>query len=74
MELWKQQSGLVVLVEMPPAGRPETLLLSQTLSHLVWVVGSGQSKTRGLAESLQSFSHGRCPIIGAILNREPKLF
>lgn len=74
LETWNRQERLVLLIELPPADQPETLSMAETLPQLIWLVGSGTTLGRPTAERIQTFQHAGCRLVGAVLNREPKLF
>ena len=74
LEIWSHTAELVVLAELTTADQPETLLFAERLPHLIWLAGSGMSRTHGTSERLQTFQNAGCRFAGAVLNREVKLF
>jgi capsular polysaccharide biosynthesis protein len=74
LETWSQTKGLVVLLELNCADQPDTLLLAEQLPQLVWLSGSGVARARETSERLENFRHAGCRFVGAVLNREVKLF
>jgi len=73
MTQWAERDAAVVLVELLPARRSETLLLAESFPNLIWLAGTGQARGGETSELLNTFRHGRCRLVGAVLNREVKL-
>jgi Mrp family chromosome partitioning ATPase len=65
-------NNLVLLVELPPASRPEAVLLAESLPQLIWLTDGGMASVRETRQQLQTLRHGRCRLVGAVLNHEPK--
>jgi len=74
LEAWSRKEGLVVLLELTAAELPDTLLLAERLPQIIWLSGCGAAGTRETSERLQNFRNAGCRIVGAVLNREVKLF
>jgi capsular polysaccharide biosynthesis protein len=74
LECWRSSEGAVVLVELSAEDQPETLLFAEGLSQIIWLAGSGAARSRQITEKLQSYQHAGCRFVGAVLNRESKLF
>jgi Mrp family chromosome partitioning ATPase len=68
----RRHEHLVLLVELPPASVPEAVLLAESLPHLIWLVDSGTARARETREQLQTLRYGKCRLVGAVLNHEPK--
>jgi protein involved in polysaccharide export with SLBB domain len=68
---WSQIENVVILVELPPACVPETVLLGENLPNLVWLTAGGQSGAADTREQLETLRHARCKLAGAVLNRAP---
>ena len=71
---WKKIDNLVLLVELPPASEPESVLLAEKLPQVIWLSDSGKVTLRETREKLETLRHGGCNLVGAVLNREPKSF
>jgi uncharacterized protein involved in exopolysaccharide biosynthesis len=69
---WRSVDNLVLLVELPPASVPESVLLAENLPQLLWLVDSGKPHIRETKEQLEMLHHGKCRIVGAVLNHEPE--
>jgi len=69
---WRAIDNLVLLVELPPASVPESVLLAESLPQLIWLVDSGKASIRDTKEQLDMLRHARCQIVGAVLNHEPE--
>lgn len=66
---WSQIENVVILVELPPANKPEAVLLAENLPNLVWLTASGESPAAETREQLETLRHARCKLAGAVLNR-----
>jgi len=69
---WRSVENLVLLVELPPASVPESVLLAESLPQILWLVDSGKPKIRETKEQLEMLHHAHCRIVGAVLNHEPE--
>lgn len=69
---WRAIDNLVLLVELPPASVPESVLLAESLPQIIWLVDSGKASIRETKEQLETMRHARCQIVGAVLNHEPE--
>jgi hypothetical protein len=70
---WRAR-GVVVLVELNGADEPETLLVAEAFPHLIWLIGGGQARAELTSQRLETLRDARCRFVGAVLNREKKLF
>ncbi len=70
---WRQVDNLVILVELPPACVPEAVLLGQNLPNMVWLSSSGTASAADTKAQLETLRHARCRLVGAVLNREPRV-
>jgi protein involved in polysaccharide export with SLBB domain/Mrp family chromosome partitioning ATPase len=68
---WLTIDNLVVLVELPPAGIAESVLLGSNLPNLIWLTDSGTADAAETRAQLDTLRHARCNLVGAVLNREP---
>jgi len=68
---WRSVDNLVLLVELPPASVPESVLLAENLPQILWLVDSGKPDIRETKLQLEMLHHARCRIVGAVLNHEP---
>ena len=69
---WRGIDNLVLLVELPPASVPESVLLAESLPQLIWLVDSGKASISATKEQLEMMRHAKCQIVGAVLNHEPE--
>ena len=67
---WRQIDNLVILVELPPAGVPEAVLLGCHLPNLVWLADSQVATAGSTKTEIQTLHHARCNLVGAVLNRQ----
>ena len=65
--------NLVLLVELPPASVPESVLLAESLPQVIWLADSRKARARATREQLATMKHARCRLVGAVLNHEPDL-
>ena len=69
---WRAIDNLVLLVELPPASVPESVLLAENLPQLIWLVDSGKPRRRATHQQLETLRYAKCRLVGAVLNHEPK--
>jgi Mrp family chromosome partitioning ATPase len=68
---WQKMGNVVILVELPPASVPETVLLAQELPNLLWLTDSARSEAAETRAQLETLRNARCRLVGAVLNRAP---
>jgi hypothetical protein len=71
LDSWEGIPNLVLLVELPPACQPESVLLAEHLPQVIWLAGSGMADIEETRSQLETLRHARCNLVGAVLNREP---
>jgi len=71
---WQQIENLVLLVELPPASEPESILLAEKLPNLIWLAESGKSSVEETRAHIETLRHAGCNLVGSVLNREPGSF
>jgi protein involved in polysaccharide export with SLBB domain/capsular polysaccharide biosynthesis protein len=69
LEHWRKIENIVILVELPPADMPETVLLGASLPNLIWLAESG-ANAASTRDQLQTLRDARCNLVGAVFNRE----
>jgi protein involved in polysaccharide export with SLBB domain len=69
LNVWRKIDNVVILVELPPASMPESVLLASNLPNLVWLVESGKSEATNTRAQLETLRHARCNLVGAFINR-----
>jgi protein involved in polysaccharide export with SLBB domain/capsular polysaccharide biosynthesis protein len=69
LNVWRKIDNVVILVELPPASMPESVLLASNLPNLLWLVESGKSEASATRAQLQTLRHARCNLVGAVINR-----
>jgi protein involved in polysaccharide export with SLBB domain/capsular polysaccharide biosynthesis protein len=69
LNVWRKIDNVVILVELPPASMPESILLASNLPNLVWLVESGKSDATNTRAQLETLRHARCNLVGAFINR-----
>ena len=70
LEHWRNLDNVVILVELPPASVPESVLLAQNLPNLVWLVDQTRADASATLAQLETLRHARCHIVGAVINRD----
>jgi capsular polysaccharide biosynthesis protein len=70
---WREQ-GYTTLIELPAADDPETTILGENCTSIVWVVESGRSTKKEIAEAASNLRTGHCKLSAFVLNRAPKMF
>lgn len=68
---WKEIDNTVILIELPPASCPESILLAEKIPQLIWLAGSGMADVKDTREQLETLRHAHCNIVGAALNQAP---
>ncbi len=69
LNVWRKIDNVVILVELPPASMPESVLLASNLPNLAWLVESGKSDAIDTRAQLQTLRHARCNLVGTFVNR-----
>jgi protein involved in polysaccharide export with SLBB domain/capsular polysaccharide biosynthesis protein len=69
LNVWRKIDNVVILVELPPASMPESVLLASNLPNLVWLSESGKSDATATRSQLETLRHARCNLVGAVINR-----
>ncbi|HEY3861994.1 MAG TPA: polysaccharide biosynthesis/export family protein [Verrucomicrobiae bacterium] len=70
LDHWRKIENIVILVELPPAHMPETVLLGSSLPNLVWLADASQARAATTRDQLETLRDARCKLVGAVLNRE----
>jgi protein involved in polysaccharide export with SLBB domain/capsular polysaccharide biosynthesis protein len=70
---WGKIDNIALLVELPPASMPETVLLAESLPNLIWLADSEKATAVKTGEQLETLRNARCHLVGAVLNRAPAL-
>jgi protein involved in polysaccharide export with SLBB domain/capsular polysaccharide biosynthesis protein len=66
---WSQIDNIALLVELPPASMPETVLLAENLPNLIWLADGEKATAGKTREQLETLRNARCHLAGAVLNR-----
>ncbi|MDE3084132.1 MAG: polysaccharide biosynthesis/export family protein, partial [Verrucomicrobiota bacterium] len=74
LDLWRQIDNIAILVELPPASFPETVLLAEILPNIIWLAESGRPDAAATREQIQTLQNAHCHLVGAMLNRTPRPF
>ncbi|HUR59910.1 MAG TPA: polysaccharide biosynthesis/export family protein, partial [Opitutaceae bacterium] len=69
LNVWRKIDNVVILVELPPASMPESVLLASNLPNLLWLVEAGKSDAIDTRAQLQTLRHARCNLVGSVINR-----
>ena len=68
---WSQIDNIALLVELPPAFLPETVLLAENLPNVIWLADGEKAMAARTREQLDTLRNARCHLAGAVLNRAP---
>lgn len=68
---WREIDNLVMLIELPPASQPESVLLAENLPQVIWLSNSGSADAEETRQHLETLRHAQCQVVGAVLNRAP---
>jgi capsular polysaccharide biosynthesis protein len=71
LDHWRAIDNVAILVNLPPASRPQAVLLAEELSNLVWLADSGRADAAATRRQIETLRQGRCRLIGAVLNHAP---
>lgn len=74
LAVWSTERELVVLVELPPASRIESLIVAETLPAVLWLSESGRHRREHLTGIMDTIRQSGVRIVGAVLNRIPPVF
>ncbi len=64
----KSMENLVVLVELPPAATPETTLLAENLSPVIWLCGKDRCDAAETVQQLETLRNARAQVAGTVFN------
>jgi protein involved in polysaccharide export with SLBB domain/capsular polysaccharide biosynthesis protein len=70
VKTWEATENLVVLIELPPASDPRTVLIAENLPALVWISGSRQASASATLDQLALLRNAHCRVVAAGLNRD----
>jgi protein involved in polysaccharide export with SLBB domain/capsular polysaccharide biosynthesis protein len=70
LDHWRKIENIVILVELPPADMPETVLLGASVPNVIWLAQSGAAEAANTRDQLETLRHARCNMVGAVLNRD----
>jgi len=71
---WNQATGVVVLLEVAGTDQPDTLMWAEMVPQLLWLARGNLTRGRNVRERLVILQNAGCPLAGALLNQEAKLF
>ena len=74
LDHWSRIESLVLLVELPPASEPESILLAEKLPQVIWLTESGKVTAKETRKHMETLRHANCNLVGAVVNREPESF
>jgi protein involved in polysaccharide export with SLBB domain/uncharacterized protein involved in exopolysaccharide biosynthesis len=74
LDHWLEIENMVLLIELPPACQPESVLLAEHLPQVIWLANSGTPTVEETREQIEMLRHARCNLVGTVLNREPSSF
>jgi protein involved in polysaccharide export with SLBB domain/capsular polysaccharide biosynthesis protein len=66
---WGSQENVVVLVELPPASTPESVLLAQNLPNVVWLAEAGKADALETRRQIETLRLAKVNLVGAVMNR-----
>jgi len=71
LDHWQAIDNVVILVNLPPASKPQAALLAEELTNLVWLADSGRADAAATRTQIETLRHSRCRLVGAVLNHAP---
>jgi protein involved in polysaccharide export with SLBB domain len=69
---WCSHPDLVVLIELPPASEPQSLLLAEQLPNVLWISGNNLASFSNTWSQLKMLRSVNTRLAGAIFNNGPK--
>lgn len=69
LNAWGAHENMVVLVELPPASSPESVLLAQNLPNVLWLSDATKADALETLRQVETLRLARCHLIGAVMNR-----
>ena len=71
LDHWRSIDNVVIFINLPPASKPQAVLLAEGLSNVVWLADSGRADAAATRSQIETLRHGRCRLVGAVLNHAP---
>jgi capsular polysaccharide biosynthesis protein len=71
LDHWRSIDNVVIFINLPPASQPQAVLLAEGLSNVVWLADSGRADAAATRSQIETLRHGRCRLVGAVLNHAP---
>ena len=71
LDHWRSIDNVVIFINLPPASKPQAVLLAEGLSNVVWLADSGRADAAETRSQIETLRHGRCRLVGAVLNHAP---
>ena len=71
LEQWRALDNLLVLVELPPAAEPESILLAESVPNLIWVCSKDMATSPETRAHLETLRHARSNVVAGVFNRAP---
>ncbi|MCB1128078.1 MAG: polysaccharide biosynthesis/export family protein, partial [Verrucomicrobiae bacterium] len=74
LRAWQEMERCVILLELPPGSRLESVMLAEHLPHVFWLAGSGHARAGQVSALLTTLRLAGVRLSGAFLNRLPPLY
>lgn len=71
LDHWRRIENVVILTTLPPASDPQSVLLAEEMTHLIWLADSGRADAASTRRQVETLRHNRCQLVGAVLNHAP---
>jgi protein involved in polysaccharide export with SLBB domain/capsular polysaccharide biosynthesis protein len=71
LKQWRNIENIVILVELPPACDPESVLLAENIPNVIWLSDGSKADATESREQLQTLRDARCNLVGSVMNRAP---
>lgn len=72
LEKLRQMPQLLVLVELPSAAVPETVVAAEKLPSVVWLADCNRVRARATKSQMETLRQSRARLVGTVLNHEPR--
>jgi protein involved in polysaccharide export with SLBB domain len=72
-QAWIRETGAIVFLEIPAAGEPESVLLSEKLPEIVVLASSGMNRESEISDLVAPYREAGCNLSGVALDASPAL-
>lgn len=74
MQSWKRLRDVAFFIELPPANRLESIMLAEAVPCVFWLSAAGSARGPEVKEAMTTLRLAGVKLVGALLNRTPRIF